>query len=364
VPSASGGGAAAPLLLQAVLDPLSRAAQRLAGVLAFARAALDPDVELLLHPELSYADLPLKAFYRYVAPDLGAGGAAAPPPPAAVFAALPPRQTLTLGMDVPEAWLVRPVAAARDLDNLRLEELPPGERWADAAFELEALLVTGSCVDAAALRGGRQEGVHPRGVQLQLGREGATAAAPVDTLVMANLGYFQFKAAPGAWALRLAPGRSRELYALSGSTGAAAAPAAAPQPEPPASPAAGARVLVSSFAGRDMLLVLEKARGREEEDVLDAPAPAAASLWGKLGGALSRAPAPPAAPAPRGADEVIHVFTVASGHMYERLQKIMVLSAVKRASARLKFWFISNYMSPQMRAFVPVMARHYGFEYE
>ena len=31
---------------------------------------------------------------------------------------------------------------------------------------------------------------------------------------------------------------------------------------------------------------------------------------------------------------------------------------------RVKFWFIKNYMSPQMKRFVPHMARQYGFEYE
>lgn len=30
----------------------------------------------------------------------------------------------------------------------------------------------------------------------------------------------------------------------------------------------------------------------------------------------------------------------------------------------MKFWFIKNYMSPQMRAFVPHMAAHYDFDYE
>eukprot|EP00983_Pelagomonas_calceolata_P033047 1035608-Pelagomonas_calceolata.AAC.1 len=45
--------------------------------------------------------------------------------------------------------------------------------------------------------------------------------------------------------------------------------------------------------------------------------------------------------------EVINVFTVASGHMYERLQKIMVLSVIKNTKSRVKFWFIKNYMSPQ-----------------
>ena len=28
-------------------------------------------------------------------------------------------------------------------------------------------------------------------------------------------------------------------------------------------------------------------------------------------------------------DERVHIFTVASGHMYERLQKIMILSVIR-----------------------------------
>ena len=31
---------------------------------------------------------------------------------------------------------------------------------------------------------------------------------------------------------------------------------------------------------------------------------------------------------------------------------------------RVKFWFIKNYMSPQMKRFLPLMAEHYSFEYE
>lgn len=36
----------------------------------------------------------------------------------------------------------------------------------------------------------------------------------VDTLVMANLGYWQMKVLPGLWYLQLAPGRSSELYVM------------------------------------------------------------------------------------------------------------------------------------------------------
>ena len=52
-----------------------------------------------------------------------------------------------------------------------------------AEFELEALLVTGSCTDVAPVR---REDVHPRGVQLALGPPGGDPL--VDTLVMSNLG--------------------------------------------------------------------------------------------------------------------------------------------------------------------------------
>ena len=31
---------------------------------------------------------------------------------------------------------------------------------------------------------------------------------------------------------------------------------------------------------------------------------------------------------------------------------------------RVKFWFIKNYASPQMKRFLPLMAERYGFEYE
>lgn len=54
-------------------------------------------------------------------------------------------------MDVPESWLVEPVRTAYDLDNLRLGDLP-AQSVLTAQFELEALLLTGSCIDQGAVR--------------------------------------------------------------------------------------------------------------------------------------------------------------------------------------------------------------------
>ena len=43
-----------------------------------------------------------------------------------------------------------------------------------------------------------------------------TASQPemFDTIVMANLGYFQLKASPGAWTLRLREGKSADIYTI------------------------------------------------------------------------------------------------------------------------------------------------------
>jgi Glucosyltransferase 24 len=59
---------------------------------------------------------------------------------------------------------------------------------------------------------------------------------------------------------------------------------------------------------------------------------------------------------------VVNIFSIASGHMYERLQKIMMLSVLRHTRSKVKFWLIKNYMSPQMREVLPLMAKHYGFE--
>lgn len=345
--------------IRAVLDPLSKATQQIAPVLSSVRSSLNVDIQVLLVPGTGYTDLPLKSYYRYVVPQLrplitagtSTHNAVDQSTAMATFRSLPPTKTLTLGLDIPENWVVEPVSAAHDLDNLHLEELPPGEHVAKAIFELEALLVTGNCIDESAVTSGREtgSGIHPRGVQLTLSPgmmmptdsalSSSSSSPVVDTLVMSNLGYFQLKAAhPGRWKLRLAEGRSSDLYTIRGDGD-------------DGQYIEEMEIPVASFTSKNVLLLLHKDPGRVNEDVLDEIANESSKVTRT---SISH----------RDEDETIHVFTVASGHMYERLQKIMILSAVKRSSRKLKFWFIKNYMSPAMKQFVPHMARLYGFDYE
>jgi hypothetical protein len=41
-------------------------------------------------------------------------------------------------------------------------------------------------------------------------------------------------------------------------------------------------------------------------------------------------------------NETVHIFSLATGHAYERLLKIMMLSVTKRTSSPVKFWLFEN----------------------
>lgn len=62
--------------------------------------------------------------------------------PTAVFARLPQSRLLTLNMDTPDRWLITPVIAKYDLDNLKLEDI--NERLVFAQYELQHIMVEGS----------------------------------------------------------------------------------------------------------------------------------------------------------------------------------------------------------------------------
>lgn len=43
---------------------------------------------------------------------------------------------------------------------------------------------------------------------------------------------------------------------------------------------------------------------------------------------------------------------------------LMMVSVMRHTKSTVKFWFIQNFLSPSFRAFIPHMAREYGFDYE
>ncbi|TQD80729.1 hypothetical protein C1H46_033699 [Malus baccata] len=371
----------ASIHIDAVIDPLSPFGQKLSSILRVLWKYTQPSMRIVLNPLSSLVDLPLKNYYRYVLPtvddfsstDYTING------PKAFFANMPLSKTLTMNLDVPDPWLVEPVIAVHDLDNILLENL--GEtRTLQAVFELEALVLTVNgkvrvtnyvviCTDKSSTGHCSEKGHdHPRGLQLIIG----TKSTPhlVDTLVMANLGYWQMKVSPGVWYLQLAPGRSSELYFLKEDGNESG------------SKTLSKRITIDDLRGKVVHMEVAKKKGKEHEKLLvpdgedNSHDDKEGSSWNSNflkwasgfigGGEQSKKSESTSAEQRKGGrhGKTINIFSIASGHLYERFLKIMILSVLKNTHRPVKFWFIKNYLSPQFKDVIPPMAQEYGFEYE
>ncbi|CAG9108221.1 unnamed protein product [Plutella xylostella] len=327
----------ADIEMVAVLDPASAAAQRLAPLLLVLRKVVNCRVKLFLNPQDKNSDMPLKSFYRYVLePELQftpsgsqTGGALAR------FARLPHAPLLSMELRTPPNWLVECVKSVYDLDNIRLADV---DTVVHSEFELEYLLLEGHAWDTTL-------GTPPRGLQLVLG----TRETPdlMDTIVMANLGYFQLKANPGAWILRLRPGRSEEIYEIVGHENT----------DTPAG-SADIQVLMHSFRSHVIKLRVSKKADKQHLDLLaDGDEKSSGGIWNSIASSFSGAEE-------TDSEDTINVFSVASGHLYERFLRIMMVSVLKHTKSPVKFWFLKNYLSPSLKESLPYMAKEYGFSYE
>lgn len=170
------------------------------------------------------------------------------------FVDLPSSPIYTLGMSVPQAWIISPTDSPLDLDNLMLGQL--GEPT-HVLFDLKQLVMDGHA----------REGVStpPTGLQLQLRAQGEDEVVS-DTQVMTNLGYLQFKAPPGVYDLTIRPGRGEEVYELqsAGNEGW----------ESPSVQDAGNIVTLTSLEGNTIYPRFTRKEGMETADVLEVDEPA------------------------------------------------------------------------------------------
>lgn len=331
--------------ISAVVDPASRSAQKLAPILILLRNILNCEMNIYLTPVGQHSDMPVKNFYRYVVePEvqfqtngkLGEG-------PISKFTGLPVNSLLTQNIQVPENWLVEAVHSVYDLDNIKLSEIGGPVH---SEYELEYLLLEGHCFDS-------NSGAPPRGLQVTLGTQKSPAI--VDTIVMANLGYFQLKANPGVWELRLREGKSADIYDI----GHAEGPNTIHQKQL-------TKVVINSLRSHVIKLRVTKKSGKQNADLLgDDEDDSKSGIWNSIASSFGGGSSSPASDK-KGVEnsETINVFSVASGHLYERLLRIMMLSVLKHTTSSVKFWFLKNYLSPQFTDFLPHMAKEYGFQYE
>ncbi|WRT66985.1 uncharacterized protein IL334_003951 [Kwoniella shivajii] len=331
-----------------IVDPVSENAQKWSTVLQTLSEMDNVAISVYLEPQPFLNEVKLKRFYRSSIPskltfDVDGNAIA----PGVTFLDLPPTPIYTLGLDAPPSWIVSPKTSPYDLDNLVLSHV---RSPVHISFSLKQLLIEGHARESS--------NTPPRGLQLQLTTNGLEVAS--DTQVMANLGYFQFKATPGVYDLSIRPGRGREVYELD-SVGNEGWDSASVN-------ITGPGVVLDSFEGTTILPRFTRRPGMERADVLnedekkepDSFAGAVFSRMRSMVGFSSKIAA--AKPKSRHAD--INIFTVASGLLYERFASIMILSVMKHTDSTVKFWFIENFLSPSFIEFIPKLAEEYGFQYE
>ncbi|KAG6040771.1 hypothetical protein E4U41_007146 [Claviceps citrina] len=337
---------AASIHIVGLLNPASESAQRWAPILKAVSQLDGVYMKMIMNPKEELEDLPVKRFFRYVVetkPVFEKDGSLKPPE--AIFAGLPSNVLMTAGLDVPPAWLVAPKSSIHDLDNIKLDA---AESDVEATYELQHILIEGHSREGA--------GSPPRGAQLVLATE--TQPFITDTIIMANLGFFQFKANPGLYHIQLKEGRSQEIYSIE-SIGA--------QGWEPVPGDEGVELVLMDFQGITVYPRLKRRPGMETQDVLgdlergsnktNFLAKGLKLAEGLLGNMKDKALS-----GPKHAD--INIFSVASGHLYERMLSIMILSVMRNTKRSVKFWFIEQFLSPSFKQFIPHLAEAYGFSYE
>ncbi|KAK4305525.1 hypothetical protein Pmani_022586 [Petrolisthes manimaculis] len=326
----------------AIFDPVSSAAQKVGPLLLVLQEALNANIKVVLNAREKHSEMPLKSFYQYVVepgPQFTEGGELSAGPHAR-FTGLPESPILTLNYHAPENWLVEVVHSIHDLDNIKLEAVESGVH---SEFELENLLLEGHCFE-------QSSGNPPRGLQFTLGNR--QQPVMVDTIVMANLGYFQLKANPGAWLLRLRQGRSADIYTIASHEGTDT-PKGSEDVE----------ILLSSFRSHVVKVRVGKQPGKQHLSLLsdEDDDTQGGGLWSSITSTFSSGSG-----SSDGEDEEerVNIFSVASGHLYERFLRIMMVSVLRHTKTPVKFWFLKNFLSPSFKDVLPMLAVEYGFEYE
>jgi UDP-glucose:glycoprotein glucosyltransferase len=177
------------------------------------------------------------------------------------FTNLPADPIFTLALDTPPAWVVSPETSPYDLDNLLLG---PIASPVHVSFQLKQLLIEGHARETS--------DAPPRGLQLQLTRNSVEVS---DTLVMANVGYLQFKVTPGVYELSIRQGRGHDVFEMesTGTTGW----------DSKRVNETGTEVVLASFEGNTILPRFKRRPGMETEDVLlEAPSSSTANVAGAV----------------------------------------------------------------------------------
>jgi UDP-glucose:glycoprotein glucosyltransferase len=324
------------------------------------------------------SDVPITSYYRFVAdsnamPNSGTSKAR--------FSHLPANHLLTLRMDVPEPWDVQQSLAVQDTDNLRCDlqagcgddarlhtsdlGIPESQHLTRVEYGLSGLLFFGQCYEQGksqtaglqlTLSKSTNSGVEKSSErEMEVGIDGSTSESDVeeidvpsvysDTLVMKTVGYWQLRAHPGVWTLKLAEGsRGAEIFEMV--EGSVKGGRVSIDKESIGNNSTSKTLVMKDFVSRSEFLLVNRRPGYEETSV----------FFDKDHSKVTQDQDEE--------EDVVHVFSLATGHLYERFLKIMMLSVTKRTSTKVKFWLFENYLSPTFKASAREMAERIGCEVE
>lgn len=364
--------------MQVILDPLTEAAQRVAPLLRMIRDILHLPLELVVMPSFIADDstLPLTSYYRFVS---DADKFDANDLPKASFQGLPTNQVLTVRMDVAEPWDIQQSDVIQDTDNLRCDPhccgdedfihflhgntntrpSQPRSHITKVEYRLSSLLFFGQCYDI-------MDKSPPNGLQLTLvdarfngllpdsksnvyvSPDGSVSEskyidfdshsfAASGTLVMKTVGYWQLRSGPGVWQLEISQNtRGAEIYDMIEGTIRDGHIISHELIVP------HKIMAMKDFLSRMQVVLVQRKKGYENAELLVANDESEK----------------------KDVDEKVHIFSLATGHLYERFLKIMMLSVTKRTSAKLKFWLFENFLSPSFKESALAMAERIGCEVE
>lgn len=320
-----------------VLNPVSEKGQVYTAFAKALRPMKQIKIDIILSPSMMQDSLELKRFYRANIPhvplfDKESGYRSSD---VLKFEEVPQSTLFNLDINVPSAWITVPEYSVHDLENIVLDKI--SEPHLEVEYLLKHLLLEGHSIDTT-----RNEA--PRGMALELGT--VSTPAVVDTSVMANLGYMQLKANPGLWILNIKEGSSSEIFELK-STGI----------EPILNH--NNYIFITDLTGLTLYPKFTRKYGMEAADVLEGNVSSGLlkNVMNMFGFGSKKVAQPK-----KNAD--INIFTVASGHLYERFMSIMTISVMRHTDHTVKFWLIENFLSPSFKEFLPHLAAKYGFEYE
>ena len=337
---------AAPLLsfgstpLCAVVDPLSLRAAKAIALLEIVHTAIGGDACVLLNHVQQLTERPIFHFSTHYVQPLSLDSSH----PGVQRLDLPENVLLSVTVQPPPSWVVFAQKASIDPDNVYLANA--ASLRVSLSYVLESFVVEGQCVHV-------DEALAPHGVLL--GLRGVESQQTSETLVMASSGYFQLKHALGLHTLSLG-GNTKEYKIVKVLDG--------PQSLKPKIDEKGEKVfplLFQSFSGAPLTVKVAESIRNESK-----PAKVAETLPLKPESPphsflekISHFFFPPARP-----QQTVHVFSIASGHLYERFLRLMMFRVTQTTRAHVKFWFIDDFLSPRFRALLPHFAREFRCSYE